>query len=921
MGGDDVFCALCGALAGELTLDDDGEEEFTYDQSRLAENGFAWLANVRIVGENPNSPSADKTFLTGTATYDDSNFYDLDEADEVAIALGSETLRVYDWDTDHPLAIPLHAACYELLGKITAPKPVDLQVLYETFKAHCPEDFPKVLDFDYGEITECHEQYWCTNRGTEYVTASPIDIPHINDLVRSLLQESKLDQDSYATSYAVGSPEGDVFGTLPRELLGKTVAELDLESLCKFRLVSRHVAEATSTNSFWKSRVHLDMPWILEFLEASDLNDGQVDWLKLYKALRAISLGKYSRHIPGLQNRARIWALCSKILEDYMTRLRNYENTPKDTAPILAEVQSTPLSRLILPEEKDTITSMNSIIHDFADLNEAQPIISTYWTNGGELAGIGAKSTETGKPTTLGSSDMFDVSQDVQIPQQDWITGVVVTSQDSDSGDPESPLRKVVGLKFIFAKQDPIQFGQGRGDLRLIKIQPGYFAVGFSATWGSGKSLAKMAILQQPINKAPSESQGRLAATSDVGSFNPKETDYLWANDLPPENVQIVPCEHGYWAYELKVDTAPMEPLIFGTTDEELANITSIAGDVHFGGFEVAYSDGTRRSIGPRRNAMKELAIDGPGGERIICVYASINHIINGFRFVTNRGRQLILGQSDSDEKRFPPRDETDQDGNILAGIYCYWLLRTTPKARLDAIGAFQSSFSTLPEPEITTDSHGFHWSPNPPARPFEGKGKIYGWRSAYNEWTSRDERTPSENATVSLLDCERPLNLIKVALCHGSDTPQVPMLSISFKYSDNGEVVTVGPSQFSPPNDSEGINGHYYCWCDLGRARKEELEAGPHYTHDEWNVGGSQLKTFRLWLNDIQVLTGLQFVAQNGRESPRWGYCEAESPVELDLETVSHPGLKLFMDNNERQATYDDYVVAAVQLVEFEGS
>lgn len=53
---------------------------------------------------------------------------------------------------------------------------------------------------------------------------------------------------------------------------------------------------------------------------------------------------------------------------------------------------------------------------------------------------------------------------------------------------------------------------------------------------------------------------------------------------------------------------------MLGTSEEELTKIVSLSADVQFSGFEVHYSDGSWRGIGPSRRAMRTLKIGGRGG-------------------------------------------------------------------------------------------------------------------------------------------------------------------------------------------------------------------------------------------------------------------------------------------------------------------
>lgn len=204
-----------------------------------------------------------------------------------------------------------------------------------------------------------------------------------------------------------------------------------------------------------------------------------------------------------------------------------------------------------------------------------------------------------GAPTTLGSKDLFDVCQELPIPKDDWIVRVIVTVHDTSThGVLNETQRKVVGLRFTFSKRDPVQFGQAQGYQRVLAASEGCVAVGFRATWSSGRPLAKLAILQQKTRNTPLGSETRL--TTEVPSSFFVIERFLWKNELPPDHLHLTyACVEGE-----ECDRWLIEPPIFGTTDDELSNMISIAVDVQLGGFETAYKDGTRRTIGHRRNAI-----------------------------------------------------------------------------------------------------------------------------------------------------------------------------------------------------------------------------------------------------------------------------------------------------------------------------
>ncbi|KAM0085636.1 hypothetical protein ACKRZS_002142 [Fusarium odoratissimum] len=107
-------------------------------------------------------------------------------------------------------------------------------------------------------------------------------------------------------------------------------------------------------------------------------------------------------------------------------------------------------------------------------------------------------------------------------------------------------------------------------------------------------------------------------------------------------------------------------------------------------------------------------------------------------------------------------------------------------------------------------------------------------------------------------------------------------------------------------------------CTCIHGGSFEVEIEDIPHFEIGGWNPNGAYLKTLRLWVDSLGILTGLQFVTE-ASESQKWGFCEGEHSAELDLRTKEETtaGIKFFLDSNGRNDVGEDTVVVAVQLIE----
>ncbi|RSL67940.1 hypothetical protein CEP54_003013 [Fusarium duplospermum] len=880
----DTYCALCGVLIGYRGFAFETDE---YDESRLAENGTGWIRDVWLIRRHPTSHKVTlfgPAYLTGRVF----NVFIFPQQDQLR-----SKVQAYNWSTMNTPIFPLHTSCYDILCKVASPEVIDLEILFELLKTHFPVNSGASLDLDYGAASVFQQDKWVRRHGFEYLVTSPTEIPHVDSLTHSILQDSRLgEQHSFPSYDWVNLAQDGVIRAVPPEVLERIASYLDAKDLCSFRLVSKQFVAATSANSFWRSRVSRDAPWMAEFLHNPDIQHDKVDWRRVYQTLQEIVVEKPSSpYIPGIRNRCRIWGICSSLMDEYHSLMKRQDAEFINPPRIVTDAGCCPITRLRYPVEKPTITKNAGFIRDYGDLSSAQPIICTYWTSSGELAGIGTRWDRHGAPTTIGSKDLFNVCQEFEMPKDDWIFRLIFTIQDTPACTGTGLQRRIVGLKFIFSKRSPVQFGQSQGYKRVLCASESHFTVGIRATWTLGKPLAKLAILEQLVRIVPSESKTRLKL--EIGCpLSSKIRSLLWKNEVPPDEFHL-----GYRTRaEVPWDEWLMEPLIFGTTDEELSEMTCIAADVQLGGFEIAYKNGTRRGIGPRRHAMKHLSIDGPDGERITFAWVEST----GVRFLTNRGRQLVIGRLGPNPQAFPSlklhRSRPCCTGHGLAGIFCHW-----SKAQdLELVEAFSAPLPGVQEARPSIDSHGSYWDPAPPMRRFREASVAYGYRVKYNEETGVVEANSSEVPTVSWLDCEGLLESIRATFCHRTKTSQIPLVALSFRYTDS-HVSTVGPSEFAAPDETKQDAGYY--------------------THDIWDIQGSQLKTLRLWTDASQTLTGLQFLAQNGAESPKWGDCETEGPVELDLQTSSGgwaKGLKLFINSNGENAR-EDYVVVGIQLMEIE--
>ncbi|KAF5694701.1 integral membrane protein [Fusarium denticulatum] len=135
------------------------------------------------------------------------------------------------------------------------------------------------------------------------------------------------------------------------------------------------------------------------------------------------------------------------------------------------------------------------------------------------------------------------------------------------------------------------EVGQAKGDKRLFFPDANDFVVGFKAGWVAGEPISKFSLLFQPCKKAPQECLSRVKpreylneSGNPVPFSDPKISDHLWRNDLPPKELQILPPCNGVINCDITKGGRLMESLVFGITDEDLSKVTAVGVDAQFRG-------------------------------------------------------------------------------------------------------------------------------------------------------------------------------------------------------------------------------------------------------------------------------------------------------------------------------------------------
>ncbi|KAM5349915.1 hypothetical protein ACJ41O_006420 [Fusarium nematophilum] len=340
MGGWDAYCAICGVVTTEIYWPEEGEEEeeYTYDPSIISREDSKWITHVRLLTQDVDSgkygnltmPVANQNLqteclcrsihFTPPATFWDYGAFNYPKED------GECTHMTYGMDSDLSAAFPVHDACADQLARVLAPETLDLETLYETFKL-CSHgsDSTSFLNLDYDGVEACMDQYWLVMRGTEDYVTSPSPSPQQLEWYRAVVDHLPERLDKTPAIVDGYNPQNDPFCKLQPELLLHVMSYMTMTESTRWREASRPVASLPVMNSFWKSKIHADMPWLYDFSEPKDKPVALVDWEALYKALyRAAYTGSIHKQ-EKLTSRRRIWKVCSQILKVYRQELESKE--------------------------------------------------------------------------------------------------------------------------------------------------------------------------------------------------------------------------------------------------------------------------------------------------------------------------------------------------------------------------------------------------------------------------------------------------------------------------------------------------------------------------------------------------------------------------------------------------------------------
>lgn len=733
------------------------------------------------------------------------------------------------------------------------------------------------------------EQYWGPCRGKEHFALSPINIPGLEEYYANLprlssVSAAKQEADrSAASSTAVaarGSTDAqDLFFACPAETLSLIMLHLRPKSLGKFVMASRAAYQILPYlgNRFWKMKILRDMRWLYDLPVASTGRDGVPDWKRVYRELwRASRVG--SGAIPGLVNRRRIWVQpLPQIIDKYQAVIDEKNAREMESWPNSLVGAHVTESIALAPPVKNTLVAL---VDDLKQVPTATVNMLVYFDEREEICGLAVDSHDSPSREPIDPLPV-SVARADRVPIGDWVTGFIVfttagwrdaadsSHQDQDQdADGSAHVRRVVGINVLMTQGKSVLAGRSEGCAQLpIYVDPGRFIAGLRVHTSARGVLCKIDLLhQEPWRTGPDVSR---INDHPHRFINLNTMKHIWHGTLPSSEPQLSEVQT-YRSCNSSPDTDEEIPvtamLAIGMQDDDRAQVTELLIDVHLGGFEVRYVHGRRpQMIGPRRSAMKSLKIDGRGGERILMIHSPNGDTLNGLRFVTNRNRQLIVGEPGpkGTEKRSGPWGWPVGAYPPPAGLVCSW---TDDGTRMNAFGHVNraalrgETFERFPS--LSMRDHDVCWEPTAPPLSWKGYGPVYGARILHqDEGQEAGFRVPDDCQLVSWMDCVQPLSEIRITMRRGLATGEMPLVGLVFQCSDeHQDGMVTGPTVFSPPA------------AQLGSEDDKSHSLNPMgYVQDSWKLGGQRLRALRVWSQDRGALQALQFVAEDGSMSPRW--------------------------------------------------
>ncbi|CAG7557568.1 unnamed protein product [Fusarium equiseti] len=880
------FCAICGAPTGRLECDASSAD--TYSPHLVKPSTVEWLADIGLIIYNTKDRICTSFRLVQEMRDHIKNALKLPVEDD-------NTYEAYYPSNGQPVVIPLHYTCRQMLNEVPGPWPQE-NILYETLEPHCTVEhgFVRALDYDYGSVSYLHHKkvcsipiaqlqngrFWKTKKGSEYAVLSPDKIEDVDKLVGKLIELAK-----------------DLAGKVPRRSI---------------KFLHRPV--------------------------------GDVNWEVLYNMFTNIEKGRAEWNmpaIPALQNRARIWKICTKIMEEYIPLLeahRDENDVHRKSVPAQNETGNNK-SPPELYEATPAAKWEHANFTYYGSLAECEPVITAHWSGGSDsvLGRLGVTISEDRDqkekimgPHVLPSDSpihngRYFRTESFTIPKGTWIREVVVyTRLTIPYEEGYSHKTKIKGLKLVLTNGQSTELGRCHGFTpEVYKAPRGHFIAGVSVDWAANRPVKRLEFYCQPISQAPPGSHARFV-----------ERVYTPPKPIPGLQAYI-DVEKRPNDMLLEPESPPaMQHLTFAKRKFDLDCLTSFGVDIHLGGFELNLYPSKRIVIGPRRSTMKYLTFEGETDKDdwiIGCWVHKYNGKPVGLRFFTRKGRQLIAGEPATDGEpqligldleRWAPAKR------FISELSAAWSYTQSGKPQFTAFGAVLAgrlpdnclvqnlvpsscvdlNIADGPEKDVYLDS-----TSSPPCIPYIVNGlgpqTVFGRERSSDELFHRNGRR-------------------RATFCHPSKSKQLPLVAMSVdrknrprEYRDRYGITKFKRSSFGPTVfDKEEV-----CECmNFPELYGPQPTDCAHYHERDWGFGGRAIQSIRIWLARDNILAGLQFVAAGEQRSPVWATdLRSKGTKFVQVNRLPSPegmeaGLVLFLDSNESPSAYDDIVVVGIRPVGF---
>ncbi|KAL1748264.1 hypothetical protein HDZ31DRAFT_60459 [Schizophyllum fasciatum] len=870
MGDWDYVCALCAAPFSAASFQEDPDDDDGIDRSLLPDAAVEWLSHLCVVTENEAALGVGRCYISGPGSdsmYGSVRVAPGEHPNAPASEDGELVLSVYYNYADEAMGgIPMHTKCLDILERVLKRLGHDLNAdtLHASLmEAHTDESMC-YLGFDYYDFDGLTDQYFQLEAGQEAFVCDPVSIGQLDDYLKHLPTLESCDV--VPSKRTAATPQGnDPFSALPAELLTSILLFVSQESIIPFLLASPAARRLELTNSFFLSRIAVDMPWAWEILQPPLCQRTDVDWRAVYTHLHCESGPNRTNALPGLANRRRIWDVCGQAAAIYQRRAQEEERAA---------------SQVLVPESVKARAVCTHVLHVLsptpskaASLTVWLPVtqatiagektIKLYWTAQGVLSCVIIMIG--GEQVLFGTAQGPNVDE-CAVAKGDWIDGFELGIGASGEG------LAVKGVLVRRLVEEPLAFGDMSGHRQLMVVQEGHTLIGLRGAAFDGV-ISRLGLLELPELLGPPR---RPAPDSSV-------CELMWASEVPDIDISCHPSEFGYWSVAEALDMVVFYPLYFGKSEEQLARLSGIAVADNMLSIMLYHDGKVSSSVGATKDVtFKYVPIDGKGGERIVGFSVCTGPLVAGFKLATNRGRQLVFAQGVHSHDMVTP---SAADSFILAGLYCSYGYKGRGPNPPSSVSVLKAPGTSASADFTAFARDACIWEPAPPPSSWHPGAPTFG--------------VTFDDAHTVFLDFSRPVSEIRGLLGAPDWLDVIELGGFVIRYAD-GEKVYVGiPSPiWSRLEEHTGrelsdLPRHQYMSTSLGAMKPPELPA--HTRDDEevrkqnagggiWRLGGTDARIVRtvVWETGGRV-DGLQFYSDTGETSLRWGKCGSEPTGEIE--------------------------------------